>query len=80
MSKSRKQEPPASLAESLQRLEEIVSSLESAELDLDDALRLFEEGIGLLRGARDQVAGAEVKVQQVLENAEGELQLRDLDI
>ena len=80
MSKGRKQEVPTTLAGSLQRLEEIVSSLESAELDLDDALRLFEEGIGLLRGARDQVAGAEVKVQQVLETAEGDLQLRDLDV
>ena len=51
----------------LERLEAIVRKLESEELDLDEALKLFEEGVERLRGAREQLAQAELKVKKVLE-------------
>ena len=38
-----------SFAQDLERLEAIVRRLESGELDLDDALKLFEEGVERLR-------------------------------
>ena len=37
---------------SLGRLEEIVRSLENANLPLDDAMKLFEEGVPSLANAR----------------------------
>ena len=40
--------------------------LEAEELDLDEALKLFEEGIERLRAARDQLTQAEVKVKKAL--------------
>ncbi len=51
----------------LERLEAIVRRLESEDLDLDEALKLFEEGIERLRVARQQLTQAELKVKKVLE-------------
>jgi exodeoxyribonuclease VII small subunit len=51
----------------LERLEAIVRRLESEDLDLDEALKLFEEGIERLRVAREQLSQAELKVKKVLE-------------
>jgi len=53
-------------AAQLERLEEIVRRLEGEHLDLDDALKLFEEGVERLRVAREALAKAELKVKDVL--------------
>ncbi len=68
-----------SLAQDLERLEAIVRKLETGELDLDEALRLFEEGVERLRGARTRLEAAEAKVKQVLTDRAGALRLQDLD-
>lgn len=70
---------PLPLADAIRRLEEIVRKLEADDTDLDESLRLFEEGVAVLRGARGRLEEAEVRVQQVLEDAAGDLKLRDLD-
>jgi exodeoxyribonuclease VII small subunit len=67
------------LADELARLEEIVRRLEADDVELDAALMLFEEGVARLRSARERLADAEVKVQAVLEAAEGDIRLTDLD-
>jgi exodeoxyribonuclease VII small subunit len=69
--------PP--LADELARLEEIVRRLEADDVELDAALALFEEGVARLRAARERLANAELKVQAVLEAANGEIRLTDLD-
>jgi exodeoxyribonuclease VII small subunit len=69
----------APLPTELARLEEIVRKLEAEDLELDDALRLFEEGVSRLRAARERLAAAELKVQAVLEEAGGDIRLADLD-
>ena len=53
-------------AEQLERLEAIVRKLEAEDLDLDEALKLFEEGVERLRAAREQLTQAEVKVKKAL--------------
>lgn len=63
----------------LQRIEEIVIELEGDSLPLDDALRLFEEGIELLRVASDELTRAEGRVQLLVERAEGVFETRDMD-
>jgi len=63
----------------LERLEQIVRRLEGEELDLDEALRLFEEGVGRLRAARQQLEAAEMRVRQVLADQSGKLHVEDLD-
>ena len=67
-----------SIAQDLNRLEEIVRRLEADDVELDAALALFEEGVARLRAARERLASAEVTVQTVLEEA-GDLRLTDLD-
>lgn len=62
----------------LHRLEEIVGELDGDGLPLDDALRLFEEGIELLRAASDELTRAEGRVQLLVERAEGVFETRDL--
>jgi exodeoxyribonuclease VII small subunit len=69
----------ASLADELAKLEEIVRRLEGDDVELDAALALFEEGIARLRAARERLAAAELKVQAVLDAAEGDIRLTDLD-
>jgi exodeoxyribonuclease VII small subunit len=69
----------STIAEDLTRLEEIVRRLEADDVELDAALALFEEGVARLRAARERLAAADVKVQTVLEDADGELRVRDLD-
>jgi exodeoxyribonuclease VII small subunit len=68
-----------SFAEQLERLEEIVRRLEAEDLDLDDALRLFEEGVERLRQARERLAAAEAKVKQVVADHAGNLRVEDFD-
>ncbi|MDP9179423.1 MAG: exodeoxyribonuclease VII small subunit [Gemmatimonadota bacterium] len=69
---------PMSFESNLRRLEEIVAQLESDRLDLNAALRLFEEGIELLRLASGELAETESKVKELVERADGVLELRDL--
>jgi exodeoxyribonuclease VII small subunit len=54
-------------------LEDIVRRLEQEDIDLDQALQLFEEGVARLRRARETLAAADEKVRAVLVSADGEL-------
>lgn len=63
----------------LQRLDDIVAALDGSDLPLADALRLFEEGVQLLRGAAEELAVAEARVQLLAERADGALELRPID-
>src|SRR3984885_8002343 len=58
---------------SLTRLEEIVGKLESANLSLDDAMKLFEEGVQLSRDCQKYLEQAEGKVEILLKEAGGEM-------
>ena len=51
---------------SLTRLEEVVKRLESADLSLDEAMRLFEEGVKLSRECQKQLEEAEGRVEILL--------------
>lgn len=66
-------------SQDLERLEEIVRRLEAEELDLDEALRLFEEGVQRLRAARERLGAAELRVRQVIAEQAGKLRLEDVD-
>ena len=66
------------LQEDLARLDTIVRALEANDLDLDEALALFEEGVERLRAARERLAGAELRLKQLREAADGSVRLDDL--
>jgi exodeoxyribonuclease VII small subunit len=68
----------ASLQADLERLEQIVRSLEQEDLDLDRALALFEEGVARLRDARTRLGDAELRLKQLREAADGSVDAADL--
>lgn len=70
--------PSPGLEERIARLEQIVAGLEREELELDQALRLFEEGIGHLRAVRGLLRDAELRVERLLERADGDLSTEPL--
>mgnify|MGYP002713186439 CR=1 FL=1 len=51
----------------LNRLEEIVASMETGDLSLEEALKNFEEGIKLSRECHSQLNNAEDKVKVLLD-------------
>ena len=55
----------------LARLEAIVEALQDDGVELDAALRLFEEGVRRLRAMTGRLAGAEAKVKLLTEDEEG---------
>jgi exodeoxyribonuclease VII small subunit len=58
---------------SLARLEEVVRRLESPQVSLDDAMKLFEEGVSLSRECQKQLEEAEGRVEILLKKADGKL-------
>ncbi len=58
---------------SLTRLEEVVQQLESTDLSLDEAMKLFEEGVKLSRDCQRQLEEAEGKVEILLRKADGKI-------
>ena len=74
-SAGKKPEPPkkAEFERSLARLEEIVKRLENANLSLDDAMKLFEEGVDLTRECQKQLEEAEGRVEILLKKAGGQI-------
>lgn len=71
--------PSPSFEEKLVRLEAIVERLEQESVGLDEAMHLFEEGVAVLREASSALATAATRVQQLVEGADGTLELRELD-
>jgi exodeoxyribonuclease VII small subunit len=63
----------------LARIENIVGELERSEIPLDDALRLFEEGIERLRTASSALMQAEARVRKLIEDTEGGFTLADFE-
>jgi exodeoxyribonuclease VII small subunit len=63
----------------LARIENIVGELEQSEIPLDDALRLFEEGIERLRTASAALMQAEARVRKLIEDTEGGFTLADFE-
>jgi len=69
-------EPPrkGEFEKSLTRLEEVVKRLESTDLSLDEAMKLFEEGVKLSRDCQRQLEEAEGRVEILLRKADGRIQ------
>lgn len=56
----------------LNRLEEIVKSMESGQLGLEESLKLFEEGVKISRDCQNELDAAEQKVELLINASTGE--------
>ena len=50
----------------LQRLEELGSEIKKSDIKLEDALKMFEEGITLAKGMEKELDKIEGKIQQLM--------------
>lgn len=57
----------ATFEEQMTALENVVERLERGELSLDESVRLFEEGVRLSRGCKEQLDAAEGKIEVLTE-------------
>lgn len=65
--------------ESLKRLEEILGILEKGDCELDRLLKLYEEGISLIRTCNKQLEDAEQKVKMLSLQSDGKVALVDFE-
>ena len=63
--KSAKTSEKLSFEQSLQRLDEIIATLEKDGVALDELMKLYEEGVGHLRNCNEQLDTAEQKVKML---------------
>ena len=63
--------------ESLERLEEIVRILDSGSEGLDHSLKLYEEGIALIRACTEKLDQTEQKVRMLQTAPDGSVVLTD---
>ena len=52
--------------QSMSRLEEIIAALEKNEIEVEDAIALFEEGLQLVNSCDSQLKNFENRVQELL--------------
>ena len=67
-------EPERSFEHLIDELEEIVQRLGRDDLELDEALGLFERGVGCLRDAGRLLDAAEGRVEELIESAAGDFE------
>lgn len=68
-----------SFEESVGRLEEIVRMLENGTATLDESLKLYEEGISLVRICGEKLDSAEKKIKILTTADDGSIEEKELD-
>ncbi|HEY5600573.1 MAG TPA: exodeoxyribonuclease VII small subunit [Patescibacteria group bacterium] len=61
-----KSDQSLSFSKALKRLEEIIEKLESPDLDLEDGLKLLEEGVTLHKICKAKLTQANEKITKIL--------------
>ena len=61
------------------RLERVVSELEGGQLNLEQSIEKFAEGVRLARDASRKLDDAERRVEMLVRNADGELEAVEFD-
>ena len=74
---ARAADPEPRFEAAMERLEQLVDQLDAGELDLEDSLARFEEGVRLVRLCSERLRAAELRIQQLRDGPDG-LQLEAL--
>ncbi len=72
--------PEMPFEKAIERLERIVSDLESGRPTLDDALDLFQEGVGLAKMCSSKLDEAEKRIEILLQSEDGEPKTKPLQL
>jgi exodeoxyribonuclease VII small subunit len=60
-------EKKVDFAKETKRLEEIVNEVSSKSLPLDESLKLYEEGVAIIKKLEEALKEAEEKVEQIVD-------------
>ncbi|NCN27658.1 exodeoxyribonuclease VII small subunit [bacterium] len=64
----------------IKKLDEIAKKIEGGDLPLEDTLKLFQDGVELVRKCGKTLDEAELKVKEILEKSGGEFSKNDVDV
>jgi exodeoxyribonuclease VII small subunit len=70
---------PQSLESAMQRISEIVASMEDGSLPLEKLLDCYEEGLGLVKSCQEKLDTAEQRIQLIARDARGNASLKPFD-
>lgn len=62
---------PPSLESAMQRISEIVESMEEGSLPLEKLLESYEEGLGLVKSCQKKLNDAEQRIQLIARDTDG---------
>jgi exodeoxyribonuclease VII small subunit len=79
MTSSKKEDPKSSLENSIKRLEKIVESLEDGSVPLEEAMKMYEEGIELARGCIEKLTQAELKLKKLTKKIDDSFDVEDIE-
>lgn len=68
MARKKADPPEMPLGARIHRLQRIVADLERDDIELEEAMQLFEEGVTHLRAAESLVGQAELRIERLLED------------
>ncbi len=68
---AKKKQPEPSFEDALKRLEEVLDSLEHGDLNLEESVKAFEEGAGLVRFCHGRLDDVERRVELLLKDEAG---------
>jgi exodeoxyribonuclease VII small subunit len=69
----------ASFEANLAKLEEIVDKLENQDIPLEEALKLFQEGVALNKSCAEKLTQVEKEVKKVVEKTDGSYSLDNFE-
>lgn len=67
--------PELSFEQAMDRLEEIVGSMESDRMPLDEMVTAYEEGMALLQRCRQRIESARQRIESISLKADGKAEL-----
>jgi exodeoxyribonuclease VII small subunit len=75
--KTQKESP--SLESAMERISEIVTSMEDGNLSLEKLIDSYEEGIGLVKACQEKLDAAEKRIQVIARDARGTVLLKEFE-
>jgi exodeoxyribonuclease VII small subunit len=78
MVSSKKDDSKSGLENSIRRLEKIVETLEDGSVPLEEAIKMYEEGIELSRGCIEKLTQAELKLKKLTKKIDDCFDVEDI--
>lgn len=79
MAEEKKYKKEMPFEEKVKRLEEIVNKIEGSDVDLEESIKLFEEGVRLSKECQSALDEAEKKVQVLMSDENGNMEMKNFN-